>query len=152
MNLNIDTLNKYDYIVYTDGACIGNPGAGGWAAILFNVKGKKILTGAEEQTTNNRMELIASIQALKFIKIKSKINIFTDSKYLIDGISNCIKSWKLNNWRTKNNKNVKNSDLWKELDELESFHTIKWTWVKGHSGDKYNDEADMLARNQAENI
>ena len=98
------------------------------------------------------MELIASIQALKFIKIKSKINIFTDSKYLIDGISIWIKSWKLNNWRTKNNKNVKNSDLWKELDELESFHTIKWTWVKGHSGDKYNDEADMLARDQAEKI
>ncbi len=80
MNLNTDTLNKYDYIVYTDGACIGNPGAGGWAAILFNATGKRILTGAEEQTTNNRMELIASIQALKFIKIKSKINIFTDSK------------------------------------------------------------------------
>ena len=152
MNLNTDTLNKYDYIVYTDGACIGNPGAGGWAAILFNATGKRILTGAEEQTTNNRMELIASIQALKFIKIKSKINIFTDSKYLIDGISIWIKSWKLNNWKTKKNKNVKNSDLWKELDELESFHTIKWTWVKGHSGDKYNDEADMLARNQAENI
>ena len=152
MNLNTDTLNKYDYIVYTDGACIGNPGAGGWAAILFNAKGKRILTGAEEQTTNNRMELIATIQALKFIKIKSKINIFTDSKYLIDGISIWIKSWKLNNWKTKKNENVKNSDLWKELDELESFHIINWTWVKGHSGDKYNDEADMLARNQAENI
>ena len=91
MNLNTDTLNKYDYIVYTDGACIGNLWAGGWAAILFNAKGKRILTGTEEQTTNNRMELIASIQALKFIKIKSKINIFTDSKYLIDGISIWIK-------------------------------------------------------------
>ena len=152
MNLNINNLNKYDFIVYTDGACIGNPGAGGWAAILFNIKGKEILSGAEEQTTNNRMELIASIQALKYIKKKSKINIFTDSKYLIDGISIWIENWKLNQWKTKNNKHVKNSDLWKELDELQNFHIVKWTWVKGHSGDKYNDEADMLARNQAESI
>ena len=91
------------------------------------------------------MELIASIEALKFIKTKSKINLFTDSKYVIDGIKVWIKNWKLNNWRTKTNKDVKNLDLWKELDDLHSFHNVQWTWVKGHSGDRYNDEVDIAA-------
>ena len=98
------------------------------------------------------MELTASIKALQFITTKEKINLFTDSKYLIDGISVWIKSWKLNNWKTKDNKDVKNLDLWKQLDELENFHTIEWSWVKGHSGDKYNDEVDLLARNEAEKL
>ena len=98
------------------------------------------------------MELIASIEALKFIKTKSKINLFTDSKYVIDGIKVWIKNWKLNNWRTRTNKDVKNLDLWKELDDLHSFHNVQWTWVKGHSGDRYNDEVDSLARGEAEKI
>ena len=98
------------------------------------------------------MELIASIEALKYIKTKSKINLFTDSKYIIDGIKVWIKNWKLNNWKTKTNKDVKNLDLWKELDDLHSFHSVQWTWVKGHSGDKYNDEVDLLARSEAEKI
>ena len=98
------------------------------------------------------MELTASIKALQFITTKETINLFTDSKYLIDGISVWIKSWKLNNWKTKDNKDVKNLDLWKQLDELENFHTIEWSWVKGHSGDKYNDEVDLLARNEAEKL
>ena len=152
MNLNINSTNKYDYIVYTDGACIGNPGPGGWAAILFHGDNKNLLSGAEKLTTNNRMELIASIQALKFIKTKAKIKLFTDSKYLIDGINIWIRNWKLNKWKTKNKQDVKNSDLWKKLDELVSFHTVEWSWVKGHSGNKYNDEVDILARKEAEKI
>ncbi len=152
MNLNTHILDKHTYVIYTDGACIGNPGPGGWAAIIFNSEEKKVITGSDKQTTNNRMELIASIKALKIIKTKAKIKIFTDSKYLIDGISIWIKSWKLNNWKTKSKQNVKNLDLWKELDKLDEFHTIEWNWVKGHSGNKYNDEVDMLARSEAESI
>ncbi|MBD22200.1 MAG: ribonuclease HI [Alphaproteobacteria bacterium] len=152
MNLDINLSFKYDYIIYTDGACIGNPGPGGWAAILFHKKSKDILRGAEKQTTNNRMELIASIQALKFIKTKAKINLFTDSKYLIDGINIWIKDWKSNNWKKNDNKDVKNVDLWKELDELVNFHYVEWNWVKGHSGNKNNEEVDRIARNEAENI
>ena len=98
------------------------------------------------------MELIASIQALKFIKTKAKIKLFTDSKYLIDGINIWIRNWKLNKWKTKNKQDVKNSDLWKKLDELVSFHTVEWSWVKGHSGNKYNDEVDIIARKEAEKI
>ena len=152
MNLPSNLLIKYKYIIYTDGACIGNPGPGGWAAILFNGKNKDFLSGSEKLPTNNRMELLASIKALKSIKTKSKVKIFTDSKYLIDGINLWIKNWKLNKWKTKNNKDVKNADLWIALDKLVNFHTVKWNWVKGHSGDKYNDEVDKLARKEAENI
>lgn len=152
MTLIPNIPNKFNYIIYTDGACIGNPGPGGWGAIIFKGQDKKILSGSNKHTTNNRMELTASIKALQFIRTKEKINLFTDSKYLIDGISVWIKSWKLNNWKTKDNKDVKNLDLWKQLDELENFHTIEWSWVKGHSGDKYNDEVDLLARNEAEKL
>ena len=143
------TIN-FDYIIYTDGACLGNPGPGGWAAIIIKDNIKNILKGSERSTTNNRMEILASIEAFKSIKKSSKIKIFTDSKYLIDGINIWIKNWKLNDWKTKNKKEVKNIDLWIELDSQACFHQIHWEWVKGHSGNKFNEEVDVIARKEAE--
>lgn len=143
-------MSDFDYIIYTDGACSGNPGAGGWAAIIFNKssgqKSKKI--GGEIETTNNRMELIAVIEALESIPKDSSLQIFTDSKYLINGIELWIKQWKKNNWMGSNKKKVKNKDLWTKLDTLSSQFHITWNWVKGHSGNKYNEEVDRLAREQ----
>ncbi len=140
----------FDFIIYTDGACLGNPGPGGWAAIIFDKKNKKkSIKGNKVNTTNNQMELIAPIEALKKIKNKSKIKIYTDSKYLIDGINIWIKKWKLNNWKTSAKKEVKNDLLWKELDSLSSGHSINWQWVRGHSGNIYNEEVDDLARQEA---
>ena len=143
-------LSDFDYIIYTDGACSGNPGSGGWAALIFNKnsgqKSKKI--GGEIETTNNRMELIAIIQALESIPKESSLQIFTDSKYVINGIELWIKKWKTNNWIGSNKKSVKNKDLWMKLDILSSQFQIAWTWVKGHSGNKYNEEVDRLARGQ----
>ena len=143
-------MSDFDYIIYTDGACSGNPGSGGWAAIIFNKssgqKSKKI--GGEIETTNNRMELIAVIEALESIPKDSSLQIFTDSKYLINGIELWIKQWKKNNWMGSNKKKVKNKDLWTKLDTLSSQFHITWNWVKGHSGNKYNEEVDRLAREQ----
>ena len=143
-------MNNFDYIIYTDGACSGNPGSGGWAAIIFNKssgqKSKK--TGGEIETTNNRMELIAIIEALESIPKNSRLQIFTDSKYVINGIELWIKTWKKNNWIGSNKKKVKNKDLWTKLDSLSSQFHIAWNWVKGHSGNKYNEEVDRLARDQ----
>ncbi len=143
-------MSDFDYIIYTDGACSGNPGSGGWAAIIFNKnsgqKSKKI--GGEIETTNNRMELIAIIQALESIPKESSLQIFTDSKYVINGIELWIKKWKTNNWIGSNKKSVKNKDLWMKLDILSSQFQIAWTWVKGHSGNNYNEEVDRLARDQ----
>ncbi|MAI60280.1 MAG: ribonuclease HI [Rickettsiales bacterium] len=141
------------FIIYTDGACIGNPGKGGWAAIILDDKNKKIvLSGAEKYTTNNKMELTATIKALKHLKDKSEIIIFTDSKYVIDGINNWIFKWKQNNWKTANKKEVKNKDLWLNLYKCINFHVVNWKWVKGHSGDTLNEEVDKLARGEAEKI
>ena len=145
------TIN-FDYIIYTDGACLGNPGPGGWAAIIIKDNIKNILKGSEKSTTNNRMEILASIKAFKSIKKSSKIKIFTDSKYLIDGINIWIKNWKQNEWKTKNKKEVKNIDLWIELDSQACFHQIEWEWVKGHSGNKFNEEVDVIARKEAESL
>ena len=143
-------MSDFDYIIYTDGACSGNPGSGGWAAIIFNKKSgqksKKI--GGEIETTNNRMELIAVIEALESIPKDSSLQIFTDSKYLINGIELWIKQWKKNNWIGSNKKKIKNKDLWTKLDTLSSQFHITWNWVKGHSGNKYNEEVDRLARDQ----
>ena len=136
--------------IYTDGSCIVNPGKGGWAAIIFENEKKSIISGSEENTTNNRMELKAPIEALKKISNESKIEVFTDSKYVKQGITEWIKNWKNNNWKTASKQNVKNVDLWKELDNLSSNFDIKWTWVKGHSDVAYNNEVDELARNAAE--
>tara|TARA_X000001036_G_C20581508_1_gene766945 strand:+ start:194 stop:619 length:426 start_codon:yes stop_codon:yes gene_type:complete len=132
--------------IYTDGACSGNPGKGGWAAIILdNDLNQTSISGCENKTTNNRMELTAPIMALKKIKKKSEITIFTDSKYVKDGITDWIKKWKLNNWKSANKKQVKNKDLWIKLDNSCVKHKVTWKWVKAHSGNKYNDLVDELA-------
>ena len=135
--------------IYTDGSCIGNPGKGGWAAIIF-INGKKIkIKGSKKNTTNNQMELLAPIQALKKIPGGKKIEIYTDSKYLKMGITEWIDSWKKNGWKTSSKTKVKNIELWKELDNLVKNYKIKWLWIKAHSGDSMNEEADLLAREAA---
>ena len=132
--------------IYTDGACSGNPGKGGWAAIILdNSANQSRISGSEKNTTNNRMELMAPIMALKKIKEESEITIFTDSKYVKDGITEWIKKWKLNNWKNSNKKPVKNKDLWIKLDNSCQKHKVKWKWVKAHSVNKYNNLADELA-------
>jgi len=133
--------------IYTDGACSGNPGRGGWAAIIIDGEKIEKISGSSENTTNNRMELIAVISALKFVNSK-KIEVYTDSKYTKDGIEKWIFNWKKNGWQTANKQEVKNIDLWKDLDELNQEKTVQWNWVKGHAGDKYNNMADELARSK----
>ena len=132
--------------IYTDGACSGNPGKGGWAAIILDDSNQSSISGSESNTTNNRMELMAPIMALKKIKKKSEITIFTDSKYVKDGIEIWINKWKENGWKTANKKEVKNQDLWKNLDNIIQGKKIKWNWVKGHSNNELNNEVDKLAR------
>jgi ribonuclease HI len=133
--------------IYTDGACKGNPGPGGWGALIINNDDdKKEIYGGENETTNNRMELSAVIEALKVIGDQAcSITIFTDSKYVLKGMSEWIKGWKSNKWISSNKKPVKNKDLWEILDSLASLHKIEWVWVKGHSGHPENDRADFLA-------
>ena len=133
------------YTIYTDGACSGNPGKGGWAAIILDGKNQSSISGSENKTTNNRMELMAPIMALKKIKIKSEITIYTDSRYVKDGITEWIKKWKLNNWKNSNKKPVKNKDLWIKLDNACLKQKVTWKWVKAHAGNKYNNLADELA-------
>ena len=136
--------------IYTDGACSGNPGAGGWGVILRYGKTEKELSGGEALTTNNRMELKAVIEALKALKKTCQITLYTDSRYVMDGVTKWMPNWKLNNWKTTNKKSaVKNLELWQELDGLLSQHRIKWVWVKGHSGHPENERVDKLARDQA---
>lgn len=135
-------------IIYTDGACRGNPGPGGWGAILFYGEHEKILSGAETDTTNNRMELMAAIQALSAMKESCRIDIHTDSQYVQKGINEWLRNWKKNNWKTAAKQPVKNVDLWQQLDELANRHQITWHWVKGHSGHPQNELADEVA-NQA---
>ena len=135
--------------IYTDGSCIGNPGKGGWAAIIFNNNEKKILKGSKDLTTNNQMELTATIKALKYISTKDKIQIYTDSKYVKQGITEWIKKWKINGWKTSKKEEVKNKDLWLELDNLTSKNSIEWVWVKAHSDNDLNNEVDLLARKEA---
>ncbi len=133
--------------IYTDGACSGNPGIGGWGVvILINNKSPILLSGGEQITTNNRMELTAAIKAITYFKEKNEFEIFTDSKYLKDGIESWIYKWKNNGWKTANKKPVKNKDLWIELDQEIRKHNIKWNWVKGHSNNEFNEKADYLAR------
>ena len=135
--------------IYTDGSCIGNPGKGGWAAIII-IDGKKIkIKGSKKNTTNNQMELLAPIKALKKISGEKKIEIYTDSKYLKMGITEWIDLWKKNGWKTSSKKKVNNIELWKELDSLVKNHKIKWLWIKAHSGNSINEEADSLARGAA---
>ena len=141
-----------DVIIYTDGACKGNPGKGGWGAVLIYGKHIKKIHGGQNNTTNNRMELCAAINALGLLNRSCSIDLYTDSKYVMNGIESWLPKWKLNNWMTAGKKPVKNIDLWKELDYLSSKHSIKWIWVKGHSGNKYNDMADKLANLGVESI
>jgi len=131
--------------IWTDGACSGNPGPGGWGVLIKYDSSTKEISGSEKNTTNNRMEMIAVIEALKYIDTKSKINLYTDSKYVKEGITNWIISWKKNNWKNSKKNDVKNKDLWVELDILSQKHNISWNWVKGHSGNIENDIADKLA-------
>lgn len=131
--------------IYTDGACSGNPGPGGWGAIILGSQGGRIF-GGEKKTTNNRMELTAVIKALESIKTPSRITLFSDSQYVLKGITEWISGWKKKGWKTSNKKPVLNQDLWVVLDSLNSFHSVEWKWVRGHSGDFYNEEVDALAR------
>ena len=137
--------------VYTDGSCLENPGKGGWAAIIINDSGRIEIKGSKENTTNNQMELTAPIMALKKIPQGSKVQIFTDSKYVKSGITEWIYNWKKNGWKTADKKEVKNKNLWTELDDLSSAFDIEWIWVKGHSTDELNNEVDLLARSSASN-
>ena len=131
--------------IYTDGACKGNPGPGGWGAFLKSGDYEKDIFGGESQTTNNRMELMAVIEALKTLNNRSRIRLFIDSQYVKNGINIWISNWKKNGWRTSNKKAVKNVDLWMQLDELVPNHEIEWIWVKGHAGNFGNERADALA-------
>ena len=135
--------------IYTDGSCIGNPGSGGWAAIILNGDKQNVISGKKKNTTNNQMELMAAIKALVFLKKKHKIIIYTDSNYVKEGITNWIKIWQKNNWKTANKKKVKNVELWTKLNTLSNFHDIEWKWIKGHSGDPMNNIVDKLAKKAA---
>ena len=138
--------NKEIIQMWTDGACSGNPGNGGWGVLIKLVDGNQIkLSGHEQFTTNNRMEMLAVIEGLKYLKNYSSVIIHTDSKYVLEGITNWITNWKQNNWKSSNKKDVKNKDLWIELDTLVNKFKIEWKWVKGHSGNIENDIADLLA-------
>jgi len=132
--------------IFTDGACSGNPGPGGWGAVLKYNGTEKELTGYEAETTNNRMELRAAIEALKALKKPSSVKLYTDSQYVRTGITTWIKSWQTKGWKTANKKPVKNKDLWQELVELDNLHQVEWHWIKGHSGHPENEQADALAR------
>ena len=136
---------KKKITIYTDGACSGNPGKGGWAAVIIEDKNEKTISGSEQLTTNNRMELSAVINALKEVG-SAELDIYTDSKYVKNGIESWIKNWKMNGWMTAAKQPVKNKDLWLELDILVSKKEIEWKWVKGHSNDHYNTIVDEAAR------
>ena len=132
--------------IFTDGACSGNPGPGGWGAILISGPHRKELNGGEADTTNNRMELMAAIEALNALKKPSDVELWTDSNYVKNGITSWIHGWKRNGWKTSDKKPVKNAELWQALDTAQKRHTITWRWVKGHAGHEENERADELAR------
>jgi ribonuclease HI len=133
-------------VIHTDGACSGNPGPGGWGAILESGPHRKELKGGEKLTTNNRMELTAAIEALEALKAPSEVDLYTDSNYLRGGITSWIKGWKKNGWRTADRKPVKNAELWARLERASLAHAVRWHWVKGHVGHDENERADELAR------
>lgn len=132
--------------IFTDGACTGNPGPGGWAAILRSDGHEKELTGGEGATTNNRMELTAAIRAFEALKRPSHVTIYTDSRYVLDGVTKWMANWKRNGWKTADKKPVKNEALWRALDAAVASHQVTWRWVKGHDGHPENERADRLAR------
>ena len=134
-----------EVIIYTDGACKGNPGPGGWGVLMLSGERRRELHGGEPMTTNNRMELTAAIEALRALKRHCRVRLFTDSSYVKQGIETWIHGWKRNGWRTADKKPVKNADLWQMLDELAATHSVEWRWVKGHAGDPGNERADELS-------
>ena len=138
--------------IYTDGACRGNPGDGGWGALVEYQDFSQEYFGGQKNTTNNQMELKAAIEGLKALKETCNVNLTTDSKYVMDGITSWIDNWKKNNWKSSSKKDVKNKDLWIELDKYRSMHNVKWIWVKGHSGHEKNEIADMLANKGIDSI
>jgi len=138
--------------IYTDGSCLGNPGAGGWGAILVYNQHQSTLSGSEADTTNNRMELMAAIRAIESLNQPCRIDLYTDSKYLKQGISEWIENWRKNNWRNSRKQPIKNIDLWQRLDYIVKNHKITWHWVKGHAGDKMNELADSLATEAARGL
>jgi len=150
--LLIDLIMNDTVIIYTDGACRGNPGPGGWGAILRYKSKKKELYGGAKETTNNRMELTAAIEALEALKRPCKVQISTDSQYLLKGITEWMVNWKKRGWKTASKKPVKNEDLWRRLDAAMSQHDVEWKWVRGHSGDTGNERADTLANLGLESI
>tara|TARA_Y100000816_G_C26001810_1_gene523490 strand:+ start:603 stop:1037 length:435 start_codon:yes stop_codon:yes gene_type:complete len=141
-----------EVIIYTDGACRGNPGPGGWGALIKFETTEKEIFGGQNNTTNNQMELSAAIEGLSILKEPCSVELFTDSKYVMDGITQWIQNWKKNNWKTSAKKEVKNKELWQQLDRLMSYHQVQWHWVKGHSGDPGNETADLLANKGIDSI
>ena len=139
-------------IIYTDGACRGNPGPGGWGALIKFDAAEKEIFGGQPDVTNNQMELTAAIEGLAALKERCCVELFTDSKYVMNGITQWIQNWKKNNWRTAAKKDVKNKELWQKLDQLISQHQVQWHWVKGHSGDAGNETADLLANKGIDSI
>lgn len=140
-------MNKDDVEIFTDGACSGNPGPGGWGVVLRYKDSEKELSGGEPETTNNRMELTAAIKALEALKKPLTVQLYTDSTYLRDGMTQWLEKWKRNGWKTANRKPVRNADLWEKLDALNQKCTVHWHWVKAHNGHEGNERADLLARN-----
>lgn len=138
--------------IYTDGACRGNPGPGGWGALMFYSQHEKILSGAEDQTTNNRMELTAAIESLAALKEKCNVDLYTDSQYVQKGITEWMPGWKKRGWKKADRKPVKNADLWQALDEQASRHQIHWHWVKGHNGHPENERADQIANDAIDTL
>ncbi|HEX5999929.1 MAG TPA: ribonuclease HI [Hyphomicrobiaceae bacterium] len=138
--------DKPQVTIYTDGACAGNPGPGGWGAVLMSGSHRKELSGGEAATTNNRMELMAAITALEALKKPSRVDLHTDSEYVKNGIGTWIHGWKRNGWRTSTRQPVKNAELWQRLDVARGLHEVHWHWVKGHAGHTENERADELAR------
>ena len=138
--------------IYTDGACKGNPGPGGWGALLRHNGTEKTLKGAEAHTTNNRMELMAAIKALEVLTRSCQVDLYTDSQYLRQGMTEWLVGWKKKGWRNSKNEPVKNVDLWQQLDSLAKQHQIRWHWVKGHSGHPENEQADALANQAIEEL
>ena len=138
-------MQEPEVTIYTDGACKGNPGPGGWGVLMIAGENRRELCGGEVTTTNNRMELTAAIEALRALKRPTRVRLFTDSKYVMQGIETWIYGWKKNGWRTSDKKPVKNMDLWQALDALAAAQQVEWRWVKGHSGDPGNERADALS-------
>ena len=144
--MNAKDNNCENVEIWTDGACSGNPGPGGWGALLRMGKHERELSGGEKETTNNRMELMASIEALNALKRPCTIDLYADSKYVRGGITSWIHNWKKNGWKTSARKPVKNADLWQQLEDAIARHQVNWHWVKGHAGNAENEKADELAR------